>query len=255
VNDPSKTILVGRVLLASGLGAIAVQNLVTAGFLPELQPVPSWWPAPDFFAILTGATLAGACAFAAAGKRVRTAGTVVALILSLWTLVLHVPRLAAHPTDGGVVTGAFEILALAGAAWMLAAGAPPDRSLHAKWNRLIDRAGGVGMICYAVSLPVFGILHFVYIDYVASVIPAWIPGHVFWGYATGVAHIAAGLSIVTGIAARLAARLLGVMFGAWVVLLHVPRAAADVTSRPEWTSLLVALAMCGGAWLVAARRS
>jgi hypothetical protein len=37
-----------------------------------------------------------------------------------------------------------------------------------------------------------------YRDYVASVIPAWIPAHMFWAYATGVAHLAAGAGIVQG---------------------------------------------------------
>jgi len=42
------------------------------------------------------------------------------------------------------------------------------------------------------------------------------------------------------------------MFAIWVVILHVPRVviATAEHSRNEWTSLLIALAMAGGAWLI-----
>ncbi|MEO7735506.1 MAG: DoxX family membrane protein, partial [Kofleriaceae bacterium] len=100
------------------------------------------------------------------------------------------------------------------------------------------------------ALPVFGLLHVIYVDYVASVIPGWLPGHVFWAYATGAAHAAGGLALATGVRARLAAVLLAVMFGTWVVILHLPRALAAAEPRAEWSSLFVALAMCAGSMLL-----
>ena len=150
------------------------------------------------------------------------------------------PHLCADPRNGGAWTAAFEIVALGGAAAILAVPSRP----------------ALGRLCFGLALPVFGLLHFVYRDYVASVIPGWIPAHMFWAYATGVAHIAAGAGIVLdvmGRGARLAAILVGAMFGTWVVILHAPRALAALDHRPEWTSLFVALAMCGGAWLLAGR--
>jgi hypothetical protein len=41
------------------------------------------------------------------------------------------------------------------------------------------------------------------------------------------------------------------MYGSWVLMLHLPRVLAQPAMRAEWTSLFVALALCGGAWLVA----
>jgi uncharacterized membrane protein YphA (DoxX/SURF4 family) len=73
---------------------------------------------------------------------------------------------------------------------------------------------------------------------------------VFWAYATGVAHLAGGLALLTQIQARLAAILLAVMFGAWLVMLHLPRALATLDHRAEWSSLFVALAMCAGSVLL-----
>jgi hypothetical protein len=73
----------------------------------------------------------------------------------------------------------------------------------------------------------------------------------FWAYFTGVAHIAAGVGILFKVKARLAATLLGIMFALWVLIEHSPRVAADPAFRPGWTSLFIALATCGGAWIVA----
>jgi hypothetical protein len=50
---------------------------------------------------------------------------------------------------------------------------------------------------------------------------------------------------------RLAASLLGLMFLLWVLLLHSPRVAGAAHNGNEWTSLFVALAMSGAAFLVA----
>ena len=73
----------------------------------------------------------------------------------------------------------------------------------------------------------------------------------FWAYFVGVAFIAAALAIVSGRVGSLAATLLGTMFFLWVVMLHAPRVAHALHNANEWTSLFVALAMSGGAWIVA----
>ncbi|HTE53948.1 MAG TPA: hypothetical protein VK698_24000 [Kofleriaceae bacterium] len=223
---------IGRILFAGGLAAIGCQDLIGADFVGELQPVSALVPWHPLWAWILGVLLIATCAGVVAGRR--RAAVALAVLMSAWVVVLWVPSMLAHPTDGGRWTGAFEIASLTAGAWILAG------------------AGRAGRIGFGLCLPAFGVLHFVYVAYVASVIPAWIPGHVFWAYATGVAHIAAGLAIASGVLARLAATLLAIMFGAWAVLLHVPRVAAHLHDRPEWTSLFVVVAMCGAAAIAAA---
>ena len=63
-----------------------------------------------------------------------------------------------------------------------------------------------------------GIQHFIYTDFVATLIPAWIPGHLFWTYFAGVVLIAGGAGLIFSQTARLAAALTGVMLLLWVVL-------------------------------------
>ena len=60
---------------------------------------------------------------------------------------------------------------------------------------------------------VFGAVHFVYLKACADFVPKWIPlGGVFWSVVTGAAHIAAGIAILSGIWAQLAARLAALMY-------------------------------------------
>jgi uncharacterized membrane protein len=109
----------------------------------------------------------------------------------------------------------------------------------------------VGRIFVAISLLVFGVQHFIYGGFVATLVPAFMPGRLFWAYFVGVAFVAAAIGILTKMLARPAATMLGVMFFLFVVLLHIPRIVGNSSDGNEWTSGFVALAMCGGAWILA----
>lgn len=246
----------GAAVFAIGLAAIAVQNFVANDFVTELQPVPAGIAGRTVLAYINGALLLAATASVVLSFRTRLAALLTTLLLVLWIVLLHVPRVIAHPNAGNAWTPALEIFAMAGAALMVTALSPHDGALSREWNLRLDGVGTTGLLCLALTLPGFGVLHFIYWEYVASVIPAWIPGHTFWAYFTGVAHVAAGIAIIISFApafrriAYLAASLWALMTGLWVVLLHVPRALAHMETRPEWTSLFVAIALCGGGLLM-----
>ena len=83
-------------------------------------------------------------------------------------------------------------------------------------------------------------------------VPRWLPPtQEFWAYATGVGHVAAGVAILTGVQARLAAILLTAMFVSFTPLVHVPMLLADPSSLMNWTENAVNLALIGSAWVVA----
>ena len=240
----------GRFIFAVGVAALGVLNFIYADAVSGLEPVPSWIPGGVLWAYLTGVVLIGAGACITANKGARLGATSLGIMLLLWVLLLQAPNLVGHPYDGNAWTTTFETLALCGVACVLAGSLTIEQGIRRRPNGLAVSLAVVGRICFGVSMLVFGALHFIYALYVATLVPAWIPGRPFWPYLTGTAFIAAGLSIMTKVKARLAATLLGVMFGAWVIILHAPRVAAKLRDKEEWTSLLVATAMCGGAWLL-----
>jgi uncharacterized membrane protein len=98
-----------------------------------------------------------------------------------------------------------------------------------------------------------GVQHFIYTQFVATLVPQWIPYPVFWARFAGVALLAGGAGLLVTRTARLAAALSGVMIFLWVVLLHVPRAMAapPAQTRNEWTAVFEALAFSGIALTIA----
>jgi hypothetical protein len=86
----------------------------------------------------------------------------------------------------------------------------------------------------------------------APMIPKWLPpSQVFWGYATGVAQIAAGIALLTKIQARLAMILLAVMYALFLPLVFVPVLMADHTNAFRWGEMVATIALTGVAWVMA----
>ncbi len=114
------------------------------------------------------------------------------------------------------------------------------------------RVAGIAMRVFGLCLLVFGVSHVVYLKFTASLVPAWLPpSQAFWAYATGAAHIAAGLAILSGVRARLAAILLTAMFVIFGLLVHLPSVIRDPHSHANWSENGVNLALVGAAWCVA----
>jgi len=80
----------------------------------------------------------------------------------------------------------------------------------------------LGPLFYAAPLAGFGVEHFTQTQAIASLVPRYLPWHVFWTYFVGACFIAAPLSLVTRIQVRLSASLLALTFFLFVVLMDVP---------------------------------
>jgi len=247
----------GSSVFGLAIVAFGVMNLVRLDLVPGIMPVPAWVPGRLLLAVLSGAVLIASGVGMLVGRRAMLGATTAALFLSIGVLPLHVAQVVMHPKNGGAWVVAAEVLGLSAAAWMLAVMLAHDdapsspRGLGAYFVRDSGAVATAARLCFGASFLVFGWSHFAYHGYVESVIPAWIPAHGFWAYAIGVAHLAAGVSILTRVKARLAATLLAVMFGSWLFIVHLPRATAVQTNASEWSSLIVALAFCGASWIAA----
>src|SRR5690242_21941005 len=78
--------------------------------------------------------------------------------------------------------------------------------------RGLDKLILFGPLFYGAPLAAFGTEHFTLTKAIASIVPAWLPWHLFWAYLVGACFIAAALSLVTGIQRRLSASLLALTF-------------------------------------------
>ena len=221
-----------------GLGLI---GLIFRDFALQWQPVPATLPFYQPLAIASALFLIGVGVFLWPTWTRPTAAVVLAIYFALWTLALQLPRAAASPGNVAMWLGVAEIGALAAGAFAAAGEAWQSRTtLHAARVAL----GGCAIV--------FGLSHFVYIDFTAGMIPKWIPAPLGWAYATGAGHLLAGLSLVSGIRSRVAAFALSAMCGSFVLLLHLPGALSDPGSHAQWTGVFIALSIAGAVLATAA---
>jgi len=144
---------------------------------------------------------AGALLQAGAAIQWRRAAALGAIALTtlyaLGVVLLHVPRVLAHPSDFGPWAVIAEQLALV--AGGLLAYAPVAHSDAVLSARLIQR----GRLLFGVCLLSFGLAHFLYVAETAALGPAWLPpSQTFWAYAMNLALIGSAWVIADAISAR-----------------------------------------------------
>lgn len=229
-----------------GMMALAMVCLAWGRFDPG-QPVPKDFPER------TALAYAAATFMLVAGAAVewrRTAAAAAAALTAYYALIVVILMngrvILAHHTEFGAYSGAAEQLAIAaGGLIVYAANAPINAHLAARLTRLGQRAFGVCAV-------LFGGAHFFYLNLTVPMVPSWLPPtQEFWAYATGVGHVAAGIAILTGVRARLAAILLTVMFASFTPLVHIPMLLANPESFTNWTENALNIALVGAAWVVA----
>jgi uncharacterized membrane protein len=244
----------GRTLFAIAIIAFGMEHVICAQCKTAVIPVIPWVPAAPFFAYLTGIGLLLAGVNLALNWRAHLSAVWSGIFFLVSVVLLQLPRLLAAPLNLGIRTETFETLALCGASFMLAGTLSAEKHYLLPWQNAEDAAIRGGRFLFAGSCLIFGVDHLVMLDFIASLIPSWIPAPMFWASFTGFAFIGAGVCIATKRLADVAGTLLGIMFMLWFLFLHVPRilsSSAHARDPNEWSSTFIALAMCGSAWICA----
>jgi uncharacterized membrane protein len=242
----------GRTLFAIPIGVFGVEYLLFGQFRTGLPPVPPWAPGGSFFVYLTGVILIVLSVSILINRKAQLSATILGFLLFFCVVVLHAMHIFQVIHKGNERTGALEPLAFAAAAWVLAgalASAAPSPGGQKNFTAILAR---IGLCIFAFSILIFGIQHFMYAEFIATLITSWIPFKLFWTYLTGVGMIGVAVAIFTRIYARFACLMLAAMFFLWVIVLHAPLVATHLNNYAQWTSLFVALGMGGASLIVAA---
>ncbi len=208
------------------------------------EPVPKTWPAHDVLAYVSAAILllGGAAIFIP--KTAKWGALGLAGFYGLWVLALKLPGVVAHPLSLGPWQAMSEIIAMTvgGVIAFGLSGGMTNSETSLKIARCV-----FGACCL-----IFGASHFVFLKATASFIPTWIPpSPMVWAYVTGVCQIAAGVALITGIQARLAAILLTVMYVGFGALVHLPLILKDPHDHFSWCANAINATLIGAAWCVA----
>lgn len=245
----------GRFFFAIPLIVFAVEYLARGRWQGGMPPVPPWTHGEHIFSYVAGAILLVISISLLINKEARISATILGLLFMFCVVFLHAAKhFSGIIHDGNTRTRAFETFALGGAAFILAALLSKGSTIQflSSANPMLAI---IGRYIYAFSMIIFGVQHFMYAQYIAFLIPNWMPAHLFLAYFTGTAFIAAGVAIAVHIFSRLASILLGLMFFLWVVTLHTPRVIASPPNTDELVSLFVALAFSGSSFLLGAYSS
>src|SRR6202161_774600 len=200
-----------------GVMALGMACLAFGNFDPG-QPVPGNLPARTVLAYAAGAFMVVAAAAVEWRRTAAWGAAALTVYYALFVVILMNGRLLL--TDYAVFVTyeniAMQLAIAAGGLIIYATTARIDAALAARLTRL-------GQLAFGVCALVFGGAHFVYMNNTASLVPKWLPPtQEFWGYATGVAFVAAGVAILSGVQARLAAILMTAMLASFALLVHEP---------------------------------
>lgn len=238
----------GRALFIGAIVALGIQAFICATPVYELEPIPVWVPWQIVLANITGFLLVLLGIGMVLDRSARTAAVALGTIFFAWVLFLHVPTLIRKPM--GDLSFAFETLALSAVAWTMALESPRRPEQSRRWMGVVGNLGEISPMVFGTCIAIFCVVNFKYHRAIANMIPAWIPAHEFWAYFTGIASLFAGLSILTKVQVRLATTLLGIMYGSWVLVIHIPYLARHSGSREIWSDMFITLALAGGAWVI-----
>ena len=168
----------GRLFFAVSIAVFGAQYIRYGQFPGGLPPVPPFTPGAPVLAYIVGAFLIAAAIALVARTKARLSAVLIGALFCLCAAAMIALRTSAVLHDGTMRTRALEPLALGAAAWILAGVLPRKRT--ESLSTLIDKLATLGRYLFALSMIVFGIQHFLYVTFLVTLIPAWIPAHHFW---------------------------------------------------------------------------
>jgi len=224
----------GYLLFASTLIALGLLGLIQGDFTAIWQPVPPDLPLRTPLAYLCAIV----CLAGGAGLLHERVDSHAARLLSaaflLWILSFKLPAILRAPMSTDAWENCAETAVIVSAA-------------VAFLGRL-----AIARVLYGVGMIVFGLAHFAYLKETASLVPGWLPAPTLWAGFTGAAYIAAGLSILSGVQARLAAMLSAVQMGAFTLLVWIPIIAAPGPKTAfQWSETMLSWVLTLAGWVMA----
>lgn len=249
----SKLIITGRIFFALSIAGLALTHFIFGEFTTGRAPVwPEWLPGGTIWAYSSGIIVLITAILMLFGKKARFAAIYTGLIVLIWALIRQLPVITADSLFAPSWTSAGKALILASGMFLVATRFPNSLSTGTTFSRFYSLQGEfirAATLCLGIFFVVTGVQHFIYTEFVASLIPHWFPGDTeFWTYFGGVALLAGGLGLFIPQTAKWAALFSGLMVFSWFWIIHIPRTFATIS---DGIAVFEALAVSGIAFMIA----
>lgn len=248
-------IIIGQLFFAVALLGFSFIQFIISDFI--VGGAPAWSlsiSGRSFFAYSTGALMMVSGILIIIKHRLAYITVIaIGILVFAFALVRHIPIVALNLKWGVEVVNAGKALVMFGGAFAMAA-TLPKRHNNALNKDLSTIASAVfiylGRYCLSIFMIIGGIEHFIFLEFVAQLVPSWIPGKIFWASFTGIALICGGVGLLFKKTALLASILTGIMIFVWFLILHIPRAFLFMNDN-EWIAVCESLAFSGIAFVLA----
>ena len=249
---------IARAFFCIGIAGIGVLQFYYKGFRPVMVPLwPSWLPGMLTCAYILSTIFILFSLFILLNRKAKDCALLLGGIFLLFLVVAQIPYMLIvypYPWHLGSWTDPLKVLALSGSAFVVAGSYSSRVTRDNAMMKVLAAIIPYGKVFFGIMLLLFGIDHFLYVQFVSTLVPDWIGNIVFWSDLAGVALIGTGLSIILNIKRRLVCMLAGIMLFIWVIVLHIPRSIGhpEIADKAnEMTSVFEAILFSGVAFLIA----
>lgn len=241
----------GQAVFAATLIFIGILGFVKGDFIQIWLPVPKALPAREVLIYLCAfVPLVCGIGFFWPRTQVSAARLLLAYFL-LWWLLFKARFIFIAPLTEGVYQTNGQNAVWTAAAWVLYTWFATDWDRRQIGFATGEKGARIARLLYGLAMLAFGFSHFTYFNLTAPIVPSWLPWHSFWAYFTGVAYLAAGAGILSGVYARLAAVLSAIQIGGFTLLVWPTLAAAGTITPSQWGEFTASVVLTASAWMVA----
>jgi putative oxidoreductase len=108
----------------------------------------------------------------------------------------------------------------------------------------------IGRILFAIPFALFGINHFLMLDYYLGMLTSFVPLGPYTIILTGIMLILASISIITKILLKFSTLMLSGLLFVFIITIHIPHLISDVDKTATIIALLKDISLMGGSLMI-----